>query len=331
MLETRSSMLNDPARFASETRLHEPGTTANAQGITQNSAAIADSQSAGESCPPPLAWPEVVAAYRSQSTPWELSNGSRHLVGRTWGNGLPLYFLNGFAATAEMSSLTLWLLKDQFRCIVFDTHDDRAARTARPRMSDFTSDLFAAADLHEDRTLRVFGPSFGAAVALAAAREIPERFAGIVLQHGFSQRRLSVAERMLSELCGLTHFPLSSFPGRRRIQELNHRRWFPPFDTTRFEFLIESTGSLRLADLAGKAMALAAFDLTEQLHEVTCPILLLRTEGESRVETQCQLQLERGLKQSRTEWMHSAGQHPCLTHPHRLAKVLKSFFPSDLA
>src|SRR5262245_30406952 len=60
------------------------------------------------SCPPPLAWQEVLAAYRADSAPWELHRGTHRLVGRTWGEGPPLYLLNGFASTAEMYALTLW-------------------------------------------------------------------------------------------------------------------------------------------------------------------------------------------------------------------------------
>lgn len=291
---------------------------------------------AGEACPPPLVWQEVLAAYRSESQPWELRSGSRRLVGRTWGGGTegrgrPLYLLNGFAATAEMSALMIWLLRDEFRCVVFDTFDDGSLRRSSPAMSDFAADVVAAADHHGDNVFGVFGASFGAAVALQLALESPERVSGLVLQHGFAQRRLSVFERMLEWWCRGSRRPLSVFPGRRRIQELNHRRWFPPFDGTRFEFLVESTGSIPLGDLARKALAAHAFDVTDRLGEIACPILLVRTEGEGRMDAACHARLEQGLKSSRTEWLHSSGLHPSLTHPHRLAKHLKAFFEPEPA
>jgi len=283
----------------------------------------------GEPCPTPLVWQEVLAAYRSESTAWELTHGSRRLVGRTWGQGRPLYLLNGFAATAEMSALTMWLLREEFRCVVFDTFEGGMSRRTRPTMGGFASDVFAVADHHGDSTLNVFGASFGAAVALQTAFESPNRVAGLVLQHGFAQRRLSLSERMLAVWCRRSRRTLSEFPWRRRIQELNHRRWFPPFDGTRFEFLVESTGSIPLADLAQKALAVNGFDVSSRLGEITCPVLLLRTEGEGGLEARSHAQLERGLKGSRTEWMHSSGLHPSLTHPHRLVKLLKSFFSSE--
>lgn len=281
---------------------------------------------AGEPCPTPLVWQEVLAAYRSEGTAWELTHGSRRLVGRTWGHGRPLYLLNGFAATAEMSALTMWLLREEYRCVVFDTFEDGSSRKTRPTMSDFASDVLAVADLHGDKSISVFGASFGAAVALQLALDAPSRIAGLVLQNGFARRQLSMSERMLAAWCRCSRRVLSQFPWRRRIQELNHRRWFPPFDGTRFEFLVESTGSILLADLATKALAVNGFDITSRLGEITCPVVLVRTEGEGGIEARSHAQLEAGLKGSRTEWMHSSGLHPSLTHPHRLAKLLKSFF-----
>ena len=294
-------------------------------GVTAPAPSV-DAPPVGEPCPTPLVWQEVLSAYRSESTAWELTNGSHRLVGRTWGQGRSLYLLNGFAATAEMSALTLWLLREEFRCVVFDTFEDGASRKTKPTMSDFASDVLAAADHHGDNTLYVFGASFGAAVALQTALESRSRIAGLVLQHGFARRRLSLSERMLAAWCRRSRRTLSQFPWRRRIQELNHRRWFPPFDGTRFEFLVDSTGSIPLADLARKALAVNGFDITSRLGEIACPVLLLRTEGEGGLEARSHSQLEAGLKGSRTEWMHSSGLHPALTHPHRLAKLLKTFF-----
>jgi pimeloyl-ACP methyl ester carboxylesterase len=225
-----------------------------------------------------------------------------------------------------MSALTMWLLREEFRCVVFDTFENGVSRNKQVTMSDFASDVLAVADHHGDETVGVFGASFGAAVAMQTALESPSRVAGLVLQHGFAQRRLSLSERMLAAWCRRSRRTLSQFPWRRRIQELNHRRWFPPFDGTRFEFLVESTGSIPQVDLAQKALAVNSFDITNRLGEITHPVLLLRTEGEGGLEARSHTQLEQGLKGSRTEWMHSSGLHPALTHPHRLVKLLKSFF-----
>ncbi len=282
---------------------------------------------AGEPCPTPLVWQEIRERFLHDSTPWEIVRGPHRLTGRTWGEGPPLYFLNNFAATAELFSLTAWLLKDQFRCVLFDStaNDRRAIGRARPLISDFADDLFAIADQHGDQRLTVYGAGFGAAVGLQGAISCSQRINRLVLQHGFASRRLSLFERMLMSVCLRSRQTLDRMPERRRFQAVNHQPWFPPFDHSRFEFLVDSTGTLVLQDLARRAWAVNSFNIVSKLSEIECPVLLLRTEGEGRMVAQSQEVLESKLKNHRTEWMHSAGQHPCLTHPHRVAKLVKAF------
>lgn len=294
-------------------------------GVPVNAAGVP----AGEACPPPLVWQEVLQAFHADSQPWELDRGSRRLTGRTWGSGPPLYLLNGFAGTAELYALLAYLLRDSFRCVVFDTGMKPESRHARLTVSDYAGDLLAAADQQGDASICVFAPSFGAAVALQAALDRPERIAGLVLQHGFASRHLSWSERLLARWCRRSQRMLRSLPWRRRVQELNHRRWFPPFDGTRFEFLVESTGKIPLMDLSQKAMAMDAVNFQDQLPRVACPVLLIRTEGQGQVASAGHDVLAKSLPKSRSEWLHSTGLHPYLTHPHRLAKLLKPFFLGD--
>lgn len=293
--------------------------TAIPAGVPVNAAGVPT----GEACPPPLVWHEVLNAYRTESQSWELDRGTRRLAGRVWGEGPPLYLLNGFVGTAEMYALLVYLLRDTFRCVVYDTHGELGSHRLRPTISDYADDLIAAADHHQDRSFFLFAPSFGSAVAMQTALNAPSRVAGMVLQHGFAVRRLSLSERILAWGARSSGRTLAQLPWRRRIQELNHRRWFPPFDGSRFEFLVDSTGKIVLADLAQKAQAIHAMNLQGRLADVKCPVLLIRTEGQGQLETAGHEELEQGLPNSRTEWMHSTGLHPYLTHPHKLAKLLR--------
>lgn len=282
---------------------------------------------AGEPCPAPLVWQEIRENYLRDSIPWEMVRGSHRLTGQTWGTGRPLYFLNNFAGTAELFCLTAWLLKDQYRCVLFDTVEDRRARIA-PTISDYAADLLAVADQHDDRQFSIYGAAFGAAVGLQAALENPTRVDRLVLQHGFLQRRLSLTERLFASLCLRSPLALEKLPQRRRFQAVNHKPWFPPFDDSRFEFLLQSTGTLPLRELARRALAIHHFNVGPKLQELTCPVMVVRTEGEGRLAAEAQNRMEKQLKNCRVEWMHSAGQHPYLTHPHRVAKLIKSFHES---
>jgi pimeloyl-ACP methyl ester carboxylesterase len=286
----------------------------------------ADHDGAGEPCPPPLMWQDIHQNYLQQSTPWEVVCGSHHVFGRTWGEGRPLYFLNNFVAAAELFSLTAWLLRDQFKCVLFDTTVSGHGGSGRPTMTEYGDDLFAVADAQNDQTFSVYGAAFGAAVGLQAALSQPGRIERMLLQHGFASRRLSFFERCLANVCLRSSALLDRLPQRKRFQAVNHQPWFPPFDQTRFQFLVESTGRLPVRDLARRALAVHSFDVSQRLGEITCPVVLLRTEGEGRVAAETQAVLEQRLPNCRVEWMHSAGQHPYLTHPHRVAKLIQSIF-----
>jgi pimeloyl-ACP methyl ester carboxylesterase len=287
---------------------------------------VVRSDGAGEPCPTPLMWQEVREGFLQQSSRHEMTRGPHRLDVRILGEGPPLYFLNNFAAKAELFSLTVWLLRDQFRCVVFDATTDhqRTSRRSKSTMSDFAADLFAVADHCGDEQFPVYGAGFGAAVALQAALDRPQRVSQLILQHGFGRRRLSVFERILASICLSSGQTLDRLPQRRRFQAVNHRPWFPPFDQTRFDFLIDSSGTLPLSDLARRAFAIHAFNVVDRLKSITCPVALLRTEGEGQLAADAQGELERALGRPKIEWMHSAGQHPYLTHPHRVAKIVKN-------
>lgn len=278
-----------------------------------------------EPCPPPLMWQEVRESFLRDSELWEIVRGPHRLVGRTFGTGAPLYFLNNFAGTAELFALVVWLLHDDFRCVVFDavTDDSRSARRSKPTMAEFANDLIVVADHHGDRRIAAYGAGFGAAVLLQAAVDYPNRLERIFLQHGFVNRRLSFFERLLASVCLRSGQVLDRLPQRRRFQAVNHKPWFPPFDQTRFDFLIQSTGTLPLRDLARRAIAVSTFDVSSRVGEIKTPVTIVRTEGEGKLAAESQSVLETRLNSPRVEWLHSAGQHPYLTHPHRIAKIIR--------
>lgn len=280
-----------------------------------------------EPCPAPLAWQQVLDRFRKESQPWTIERDSRVLQGRTWGEGVPLYFLNGFGGTLELFAPSIWLLRDEFRCIAFDyavpAHNSSSFK--RQTVSDLSADLYAVADSHGDVRFSVYATSFGSLVALSAMLEQPERIERAVIQNGFAHRKLTICEKALITLS--CHLPgkLSHVPLRQQIQQQNHRPWFPPFDPTRFDFFLQNTGSVLISELAARASSLKRLDLRQGLAEIENEVLLIRTEGEGRVAAQCMQGLQDALKNALTERLHTCGQLPFLTHPHRLVTFVKQF------
>ena len=58
---------------------------------------------------------------------------------------------------------------------------------------------------------------------------------------------MSRSERFLIRLCAWHPGRLRHLPLRGILQTQSHRRWFPPFDRTRWRFLFDNTGSVPLA------------------------------------------------------------------------------------
>lgn len=282
---------------------------------------------AGEGCPPPLEWQEVLREFHATSQPWYLDRPRYRLTGRVFGKGRPLYFLNGIGGSHELFVLTTWLLKDEFRCVLFDYPGSEPSRRRESRagLEELVSDLFAIADVCGDRVFEVLATSFGGLLALEAMRREPDRIPRAILQGAFAHRHLSAAERFLIRFFRWHPGPMRLIPGRRAIQQHNHRRWFPPFDTTRWDFFQDNSGRVSAAALANRAAIVRDNDLRPKLGRIQQPVLLVHGEGEGLVSESCHHVLEQGLPNARTEWMHGTGHFPYLTHPHRLAKVVRTF------
>lgn len=288
------------------------------------------SEAASSSCPPPLQWQEVVQTFRNEAEPWYLERqyprlGKYRIQGRIWGSGPSLYFLPGIGGTIDLYALLIFLLKDEFRCVLLDYPGGLEGPVPRSTSVSLAQDLFAVADQCGDRQFDVFATSFGSLVALQAAIEQPDRLGRIMLQGAFAHRKLSRGERMLVRCLDWLPLRLRHIPLRKIIQQESHRRWFPPFDDTRFAFLTENSGHIRVAALARRAAIVRDTDLRPGLSRIQQLVLLIQGEGEGRISEQSLAEVMHGLRNHRLERMHNTGHLPYLTHPHRIAKLIRDF------
>ncbi|MCC7418745.1 MAG: alpha/beta hydrolase [Planctomycetaceae bacterium] len=298
---------------------------------------------AHQPCPTPQVWHQVLASFREQAESWSIDRNGRTITGRTIGSGPPIYFLNGIGGTHELFVLTAWLLRDEFRCVLFDSPppDGRCdalntharamsgSETIPPALRQLAEDLLAVADRHGDATFSISATSFGVAVALAAMALAPHRIERGALQGGFARLDLSFPERMLIRLGRWLPGRVRHLPLRSIIQTQSHLPWFPPFDLTRWQFFSDDTGQLPLRTLAGRASVLTRCDLTPLLPQIRTPLILIRGEGEGRVSAAASEQLHASLPEATVERMHGCGHLPYLTHPHRLVKLLRPFFKGE--
>ncbi len=279
-----------------------------------------------EPCPTPLAWQQVLDVFRSESSRWKVDCKDFTVQGRTWGHGPPLYFLGGMTGDHELFALANWLLREDFRCVLIDYPNFKPKSSGNETsISDYAAALFRVADSQGDSRFHVYATEFGSAVLLAALLDQPQRIDLAIIQNGFAHRKLSLCERLLIKACRLWPGSLRGIPGRKSIQQQNHRLWFPPYDFTRWEFYLRNTGQTPVATMARRAMVLKELDLRSQLPLIQNSIHLLRAEGDGRIAAQCQNELLEALPNASSEELHTTGQLTHLTHPHRFAKIVKEF------
>lgn len=272
----------------------------------------------GSSCPPPLQWTDVLNQFREQSTPFEASLDGTAFRGRILGEGPPLYFLNGLAQTTELFCLTVWLLRENFRCVLVD-YPDRGDLKSLARL------VPTAADELGDNEFDLFAASFGSAVALEMMLTAPERIQKFVLQGPLVRFHLSRPERLCSHMIGWVPGNIDRLPGRRRLLENHHRHWFPPFDHSRWEWTLDDTGSVRTSAVMRRLRALHGIDYSERLSEISTPALIVSSEGEAFRHRESAAILGKRLPDARHEELSNCGHIPFVTHPHRLAGLIRPF------
>lgn len=273
-------------------------------------------------------WQDVRREYLEQAQHRQLDSPAGRLAIRSWGTGPALYLLPGLTAPAELMCLLVWLLRTDYRCVTveLDRSDDSGNRTAGPATleADVTR-LIAAADVLGDQQFSLFGADVGAACGLLSASRFPQRVDRLVLLQGFLRRRVSFLERQLARWCAWSRQPLAKFPRREFLQMQNHRRWFPPFDGTRWQYFLDASGTMPLREIGRRGLAVAKFDLRSAAARISAPTLIIRTEGDGQIADACNSELLRVLPRASEEWLHNTGQLAYLTHPHRLAKLIKAF------
>jgi pimeloyl-ACP methyl ester carboxylesterase len=279
-----------------------------------------------EPCPTPLEWHEVLRAFVEEPEHWSFEHKGIGVRGRTWGSGTPLYFLNGVCGTHELFALLVHLLREDHRCVLFDYPESRDGRPAS--LAEWIPRI---AEQHRDERVLLFAPGFGSLVGFEAAARFPEYVSALVCPAASAGTRLAPGERLLGHLGRCIPGRFRRVPGKWHLQQRSHRVWFPPYDASRFEFYVQNTGENRTRAVASRFLAGATFR-PDRLESIQQPVLLVRSEGDGPVQQAAMEELAARLPHVSIEWLHTTGLLSYLTHPHRVAKLIRTFSASlDLA
>lgn len=296
-------------------------------GESSSPAADAPPRSPLDGCPTPISWVDVLRTFHAQTPLQTLPHSTGPIEYRVWGEGPPVYFINGMGGSIDHFALLTHLMRGQFRCVIpdFPTVRQIGGRCFSLTLNDLADRVTALADHLGDTRFHLFTTSFGSLAGWNLMSRHPDRVLKAVVSGGFARRDLSVAERFLIRLGRFLPLRLRSLPLVKFVHRATHGPWFPPIDPTRWNFFAEDAEAVPVRDLAWRGNLIRDTDLTETLPQIQTPVLLVQGEGDGLVAGRCREVLHAKLPHSQIEMMPNTGHLPHITHPHRLGKSLRNF------
>ncbi|WP_437224728.1 alpha/beta fold hydrolase [Planctomicrobium sp. SH661] len=278
-----------------------------------------------EPCPAPLAWQEIAQSFHESAQSRVMSTTLADVKVMEFGTGRPIVFFPSICGSSRLFCLTAWLLKEEYRSILIESPQFHR-KTSPATLVKQTAETLAMVTEHlVSDGADVYASGFSSQVALEMMSSRPKIIRSAFLQGAWAHRSLNAVERSVLQVCRMTRRPLNRMPLWQSMQIENHRRWFPPFDETRFGFLLQEAGETPTCELAKRFLAAHQTDLRPRLNTISQPVLILHCEGEGRQVAAAEEEMEQLLPHVEREEMYHSGHFPYLTHPHRLVKILKPF------
>lgn len=278
---------------------------------------------APEPCPTPLNWVEVVSSVAEDCQRITVPLDGGELVADLYGTGPAIYFLGGATGSARLFSLTAYLLRDEYTCVML--HPATWSRAPRESFAQISEGIVRLASSLGHSSLDLYAAGPGCHQALSLTERHSDRVGHLMLQGPVLYQPTLLRERLLYRLGKWLSRPVSTLPGWLKVQEQNHHRYFPPFDTTRFQFLLDEIGATPISQAANHWLAASAADWRALAPMIRCPVLAIRCEGEGAALAKLSEEFIAHVPGCRSEWLHTTGHYPYLTHPHRLVKLIKQF------
>lgn len=285
-----------------------------------------NSEEEREPCPTPLLWQDIVLSFHEEMRQGPVEFAGGQVTATQFGTGLPLVFLPGSVASPRLYALTAWLLKDDRQCWLLDhptfenrPDDSKLVQESAAAYAHVLDDLFGGA-------VDVYSSSYGVQVCLEMLLSHPSSVKRAVFQSGWTNRTFTGREKFLLKFGRKLPITLRRLPLWVSTQVQNHRPWFPPYDETRFNFLLQETSTIRVSDLCQRLLAASEINFMERLSAIEKEVLLIESEGDGDWILSQSSQMADKLQHSKVEELHTSGHYPYLTHPHRLVKLLRQFF-----
>ncbi len=276
-------------------------------------------------CPAPADFRAAVAAYDATARVG-LWDGPRYrMTYRVLGDGPPLVLIPGIASTYRGYALTLNMLSERFRTVVYDYPGENrgdGARLARITHDDLADDVSGLLDHLNLGRAFLFGLSFGSTVTLKALHREPRRYPKAVVQGAFARRTFTAAERVGLRLGRLLPGTTGRLPFRRTVLTFNSKSQFPDVIGDRWPIYVEQNGLTPIAPMAHRLDLLAGLDLRPLLAAIPTGVLVLQGNEDRIVAGRYFDELCASLPNARGVRMPLVGHQPHFTHAEGLAQAV---------
>ncbi len=230
------------------------------------------------------------------------------------------------------SAVTLWAVAAQrlatrFRTIGWDLPGHGHTRTAEPfTMADLASAVLRLAnDLSPHRRVHYAGDSVGGCVGLQLMIDAGDRVATAAL--------LSTGASIATPQGWHDRAEVVRVSGTEAMVDGSAQRWFGPGFADREPTVANALfGALRSTDAEGYAQvceALAAFDLTDRLGEITTPVLCIAGADDAPTPPESLHRIASGVRDGRVVVLPGVGHLPPAEAPLEVADLIAGHAASD--
>lgn len=242
-------------------------------------------------------------------------------------DGPPVILSSGLGGSAAYWTRNLAALAERHRVICYDHRGTGRSDRALPAgldVEDMAVDVLALLDGLGIERASLIGHAAGGVIGLSLALSHPGRLASLVVVNGFASPDPHFVRCMETRLALLLHSGVLAFV-RAQPFFLYPARWI---SENRARLEAEEASNVAhfqgTANVEARIAALAGFDITDRLHAIETPVLLIAAEDDMLVPDLCSEKLERGLPHARLERMR--GGHACnVTEPDEFNRHVLEF------
>ncbi|HEY3917304.1 MAG TPA: alpha/beta hydrolase [Stellaceae bacterium] len=235
----------------------------------------------------------------------------------------PILFHHGIGASAGIWSDWLPALADRYRMVTFDMRGYGRSHIPAPDdawpLDELIGDVFAVADAAGLKRFHLVGESIGGTIGLATALARPERIATLTVSNG---AHLGASIERVDQW-------------RRQLDEGGVKAWSDIFMRDRFHdgalssecwarFAAQQEAWPRASILNALGVLVGA-DLSPELGQIACPVLLLHPDGSPFIPVPVAEALQRLLPDARLHIFPHARHGLPFSHAQDCVRLLRSF------